>query len=40
MQACCECGCCSFVCPAQIPIAQYIRAGKTQWRQMQVTKKV
>jgi len=32
MNACCECGCCSFVCPARIPLAQYIRAGKRQWR--------
>ncbi len=35
MMACCECGCCSFVCPAQIPLPQYIRAGKNQWRVMQ-----
>lgn len=39
MQACCECGCCSYVCPAQIPLAQYIRAGKNQWRLIQMTKK-
>lgn len=39
MQACCECGCCAYVCPAQIPLAQYIRAGKNQWRLMQVGKK-
>jgi len=35
MNACCECGCCSYVCPAEIPLAQYIRAGKNQWRLMQ-----
>ncbi|MHC4443998.1 MAG: electron transport complex subunit RsxC [Planctomycetota bacterium] len=33
MNACCECGCCSYICPANIPLAQYIRAGKLQWRQ-------
>ena len=32
MNACCECGCCSFVCPAEIALAHYIRAGKSQWR--------
>lgn len=26
--ACCECGCCSYVCPAQIPLLQYLRSGK------------
>jgi len=26
--ACCECGCCTYVCPARIPLVQYIRAGK------------
>ncbi|MFH1747637.1 MAG: electron transport complex subunit RsxC [Planctomycetota bacterium] len=30
--ACCECGCCSFVCPANIPLPQYIRSGKNQLR--------
>lgn len=39
MLACCECGCCSFVCPAEIPLAQYIRAGKNQWRIAQARKK-
>ncbi len=28
LMACCECGCCSFVCPANIPLPQYIRSGK------------
>jgi electron transport complex protein RnfC len=32
MMACCECGCCSFICPSHIPLAQYIRAGKNQVR--------
>ncbi len=40
MQACCECGCCSFMCPAQIPLAQYIRAGKNQWRLIQTAQTV
>jgi len=41
LMACCECGCCSFVCPAGIPLPQYIRAGKNQLRviQMQEQKK-
>ncbi len=39
MLACCECGCCSFMCPAQIPLAQYIRAGKNQWRIIQAQRK-
>ena len=26
--ACCECGCCGYVCPAHIPLVQYIRSGK------------
>jgi len=38
MNACCECGCCSYVCPAQIPLAQYIRAGKNQARIMAAQK--
>jgi len=38
LNACCECGCCSYVCPAQIPLAQYIRAGKNQWRAIQARK--
>jgi len=32
LQACCECGCCSYVCPAQIPLLQYLRAGKEMAR--------
>ncbi|MBN1490398.1 MAG: electron transport complex subunit RsxC [Phycisphaerae bacterium] len=34
MMACCECGCCAYVCPANIPLAQYIKAGKNQQRLM------
>ena len=32
LNACFECGCCSYVCPAGIPLTQYIAAGKKQWR--------
>jgi len=39
MNACCECGCCAFVCPAGIPLAQYIRAGKAEWRHVQIQRK-
>ncbi len=28
LMACCECGCCAFACPARVPLAQHIRAGK------------
>ncbi len=28
VQSCIECGCCSYVCPAHIPVVQYIRLGK------------
>ena len=34
LMACIECGCCTYVCPAQIPLVQYIRAGKTKARTM------
>jgi electron transport complex protein RnfC len=30
MQACMECGCCAFVCPASIPLVQLMRMGKAQ----------
>jgi len=26
--ACCECGCCAYVCPAGIPLVQYLKTGK------------
>ena len=29
MNACCECGCCAYECPAGIPLVQLIRMGKT-----------
>jgi len=28
MSACMECGCCSYVCPANIEITGYIKTGK------------
>lgn len=28
LMACVDCGCCSYVCPAQIPLLQYMRSGK------------
>ena len=27
---CFECGCCTFTCPASIPLVQLIRTGKAQ----------
>jgi len=30
LQACCECGCCGYACPASIPLVQLIRLGKAQ----------
>ena len=38
LMACCECGCCAFVCPANIPLPQYLRVGKNQWRIIQMQK--
>jgi electron transport complex protein RnfC len=28
ISACTECGCCSYVCPAKIEVAGYIKTGK------------
>jgi electron transport complex protein RnfC len=30
LSACCECGCCAYVCPASIPLVQLMRMGKVQ----------
>jgi electron transport complex protein RnfC len=30
LQACVECGCCAYVCPAGIPLVQLMRVGKAQ----------
>ncbi len=35
LAACCECGCCAYVCPAQIPLLQYMRSGKVKLRALQ-----
>lgn len=31
LMACQECGCCAFQCPAQLPLVQLIRMGKSLW---------
>ncbi|MCA9011462.1 MAG: electron transport complex subunit RsxC [Planctomycetaceae bacterium] len=28
LEACCECGCCAYECPARVPLVQYLRTGK------------
>jgi electron transport complex protein RnfC len=28
IMACCDCGCCAYVCPARVPLVQWIRQGK------------
>ncbi|MBN2057843.1 MAG: electron transport complex subunit RsxC [Candidatus Saganbacteria bacterium] len=33
-QDCIECGCCAYVCPAKIPIVQWVRLAKYKLRQM------
>ena len=35
---CFECGCCSYVCPAEIPLVQYFRIAKAMNRDMLVKK--
>lgn len=32
LAACIECGCCDFVCPSHIPLTQWFRFGKAEWR--------
>ena len=32
LMACVECGCCTYVCPAQVPLVQYMRSGKVMAR--------
>jgi len=34
LPACIECGCCAYVCPAHIPLLQYLRAGKLMARKL------
>jgi electron transport complex protein RnfC len=36
---CIECGCCSFVCPANRPIVQQIRHAKARLRRIRAVKK-
>lgn len=31
---CIECGCCSFICPAKIPLTQRFKYGKAKVREM------
>jgi len=33
LMACIECGCCSYICPSNIPLVQYLRAGKQMARE-------
>jgi len=37
--ACCECGCCGYVCPARIPLVQYIKSGKAEVMRRQAAAK-
>lgn len=32
---CIECGCCDVVCPSHIPLAEWFRFGKSEWRTLQ-----
>jgi electron transport complex protein RnfC len=32
LAACIECGCCDFVCPSHIPLTEWFRFGKAEWR--------
>ncbi len=36
--ACIECGCCSYICPSNIPLVQYLRAGKQMVREAAIKK--
>ena len=37
---CIECGCCDYVCPSHIPLAQYFRYGKTEiWHRQEERRK-
>ncbi len=38
LSACFECGACSFVCPAHIPLVQYFRIAKSQLKKSQLKK--
>jgi electron transport complex protein RnfC len=32
LRACIECGCCDQVCPSHIPLSEWFRHGKSEWR--------
>jgi electron transport complex protein RnfC len=36
---CFECGCCSYVCPAGIPLVQYFRVSKAMNRELKAAAK-
>jgi len=40
LAACIECGCCDFVCPSHIPLTQWFRFGKAEWRTLIEEKKI
>ncbi|MEJ8567394.1 electron transport complex subunit RsxC [Elongatibacter sediminis] len=35
LDACIECGCCDYVCPSHIPLSEWFRFGKSEWRLLQ-----
>jgi len=35
---CIECGCCSYVCPSKIPLVQYIKLGKAEFKERYMKK--
>ena len=39
MNACIECGCCSYVCSANIPLVQYFRIAKSSNREAAMREK-
>ena len=39
LAACIECGCCDFVCPSHIPLTQWFRFGKSEFRILAEEKK-
>jgi len=38
LSACIECGCCDVVCPSRIPLTQWFRFGKAEYRQLEAQK--
>ena len=39
LEACIECGCCTYVCPSKIPLIQYLRSGKNMIARKKATGK-